>query len=92
MLFDSDLTRSKVMCHLLFRKTWKDVIDTLAEMNLAQCHTFLEDELSHRFPKYTDWKAKCIWLGISQSEFTKAVTVVDEPNFITVAQELETGE
>ena len=86
MLLDSYLTTSKVMSHLSFRKTWKDVIDTLANINSTQCQKFLEDELSHPF---AELKSKFNWLGIPQ--FTKVFTTLDEPNFTTVAKVLERG-
>merc|ERR1719167_718131 len=74
------------MNHLSFRKTWKDVIDAMAEMNLTQCQKFFEDEVSHRF---SELKSKFDWLSIPQSQFTKAVTTLDEPNFTSVAKLLE---
>ena len=88
MLLDLDLTTSKVMSHLSFRKTWKDVIDTLADINLTQCQKFLEDELSYRF---AESKSKFNWLGIPQSQFTKVFTTLDELNFTTVTKVLEKG-
>ena len=75
------------MRQLRFPLTTEEVISTLAFLNLHQCKDFLEKEQKRSL----ELKTKIFWLEVDWKNYEEAMTVLDKPDFLTLANVLEKG-